>query len=224
MTLLSELEPNVLDRLEEDRYTPQFWRLNGEIRNFLAEAVAEATLLSGEPEYRNPVEFTITKNTRLFTLPDEAVVLLKIDSTGVIPKRTLFDLDRQYPGWEGAASAEKLKAWFPLGMTKFGVYPTLTEDIRVQLTYVQFTLPSSSSYQGNEQFNLQAEYNDGIIAYAAHAARLKEGGAEFSQSMNDYNYFLRKMQELGKFAAKKSAIRFTRTGGIPAKVTDVVVR
>lgn len=219
MTTVTDMRGPIYDRLEEDRDNPVFWSPASEIDRFVIEGTREATLLSGEPETRTAAPFTLAANTRIFSIPSDAVVLLRIEAggSGAVKKRMPFDLDQQYPGWE-KDTGPAILAWFPLGMTQFGIWPLLTAPITVVLTSVVCPLVNTTLIP------FQDEFIDGITSYAAHVARLKEGGSEFAESMNDYNYFLRKMQEMGKFAGKKASIRFTRTGGIPSKVTEVTVR
>src|ERR1700722_7271260 len=101
MATISDLEVLVQDRLEEVRGVPGvFWSVQDEIRPLLVEAMNEATLIAGLPQVRSGVLFTLTANTRLFTLPSPAVVLVRMDGFGAIEKTSAWAMDQDDYTWE----------------------------------------------------------------------------------------------------------------------------
>jgi hypothetical protein len=74
---------------------------------------------------------------------------------------------------------------------------------------------------GLSTLDYQPEFQEGIIDYAAHILQAKEGGEEFMQSAKLYDRFLAKMTELSNFSYRKDSLRFTRTMGVPARITPI---
>ncbi len=224
MATIADLENAVLQRLEEDTASPKFWSVQDEIRPFLVEAMSEIALITGEPEIRRSALFTLTTNTRIFPVPTEFIALLRMEGPKFIEKVSLWELDQMVPDWEGEANADQPKAWFPIGLTRFGLYPKLTADNQVFLTGVALPVTAARPYAGTEAVQFQEEFQEGFTEYAAHVARLKEGGNEFVQSIKQYDRFLSRAEELSHFAIRKGSLRFSRAAGVPAKITDVEQR
>jgi hypothetical protein len=82
----------------------------------------------------------------------------------------------------------------------------------------------SSTYTGSENVPFQAEYSFGFVECAAAMARLKEGGQEFMQGIQEYDHFIDKLAQLGKFGWRKGACRFTRALGVESDITSVTKR
>jgi hypothetical protein len=220
MSTLATLGALVQDRLEEPRGPGIFWSLTGEIYDMLVEAMNEATLITGEPEIRQKVPFTLAAGTTIFTLPSPGVALLRIQAPNWVDKTTLWDMDRMLPGWESDTGPSP-DYWFPFGLTQFGIHPQLTASIQVFLSYIALPVPTGRPYTGAEPVDFQQEFNEGFVDYAAHVAQLKEGGEEFLQSAKLYDRFLSKMTELSNFSWRKGSLRFTRTVGAPSRITPI---
>ena len=224
MATISNLEVGVLDRLEEDRVTPKFWSVQDEIRPYLVEAMMEATLISGEPEIRRSTLFTIAADTTIHSVPSEAVALLRVQGHVAIPKTTLWELDEMIDGWRSDTADvnnDVLQYWFPIGLTRFGIYPKLNAVSNVTLHYIGLPVTAARPYAGTESVPFQDEYDDAFTDYAAHVSRLKEGGNDFVGSIRALDRFNEKMIELSKFAYRKHALRFTRTMGAASVTTEV---
>jgi hypothetical protein len=214
VSTLNDLALEVYDRIEENRSAPTFW-VPEEIYALLNEALNEAALITGEPEVRQISTFTLNPNETIFDVPTEAVALIRVQAPNWIEKTSVWELDRFVPGWESQTGSVP-KAWFPIGLTQFGIYPQLQQPVNAALTYVGLPITSGPSFTGGEFINYQQEFNEGFIDYAAHAAGLKQGGEEFIQSSKVYDRFLEKMMALSNFAWRKAQLRFTRTLGSPA--------
>lgn len=221
---VASLEPQVCSRLEESYPNPVFWDLTHEIRPLIVEAMFEAALITGEPEVRLTSQTTITADSNIQTMPENAIAIIRMQGPkGMIRKTSVKDLDWIKPNWQ-METGPNIKHWFPIGLSSFGVYPKLQSEVQVVLSIVELPVVSSRPYTGNETADFQQEYTEAFDRYAAAALRLKEGGPEFQQGLLDYEYFLAKMSELSKFGERKHALRFTRTMGHTSQVTPVEKR
>lgn len=231
MSTIASLAAAVQNKLEEPVGAGIYWNAANEINPALVEGMNEAALITGDPEVR-PGVFTNLQvgggiagmPPYVYPLPANALLLVRIDAVGqgAVKKITASDLDRLYPGWEGQSNPT-FKRWFPIGMTMFGIWPQLTAPQQVLLTYVGFPATDSYPYSGSDVSPFREEYNDGFTEYAAHICRLKESGADFQESIPQYQSFLDKMMSLTKFAARRGITRFTRLGR-QVKVNDVVMK
>jgi hypothetical protein len=222
MAVMSDLEVLLQDRLEETRGFPgQFWLVQDELRPLINEGLNEAALITGEPQVRISTLFTLPASQRFNSLPAGSICLLRMEGQEFIQKTTMFDLDTMNPTWESDPAGPVPLYWFPYGLTQFGIYPLLQAPVQVFLTVVQLPILTWRPFTGAEQIPYQQEYNEGIVQYAAHAARLKEGGKDFVDSMQQYDSFLSKMTELSKFMDRRNVWRFTRSVGARATITDI---
>jgi len=220
MASLSVLGGLVQDRLEEPRGAGIFWSLQNEIYIALVEAFNEAALITGEPEIKQTSLFTLAAGQNIFTLPSQAIALLRIQAPNWVQKTTLWDLDRMLPGWESDIDTN-IDYWFPIGLTQFGIHPQLVSPAQVSLTYIALPVSTGRPYTGSEVSPFQTEFEEGFADYAAHVLQLKEGGEEFMQSMKLYDRFLSKMADLSNFSWRKGSLRFTRYVGAPSRVTPI---
>jgi hypothetical protein len=231
MSILNDLVPLVLDRIEESRVSPKFWNVEKEILVFLVEALNEAALITGEPQVRfiqslvTGAPITLAANQTVFDITGDVPIfgMMRLESLGQVMKTSLWDLDRMIPGWENDVGAE-IQHWFPIGLTQFGIHPQLEAPVNVFVSGVAQPVPSPRPYTGEEQMDFQEEYRDAFVDYAAHIAALKEGGKEFTDSIFVYNRFLKRAQELSKFATRKGSLRFTKTMGMVSKISSVEQR
>jgi hypothetical protein len=215
MSTIGDLETRVQDRLEEIQDgVGVFWSLQQEIRPALVEGLNAAMLITGEPQIRKSMVYTIPANTTLQDMPPGALALLRVEAPNgtMLKRQTLFDMDRLQPGWQ-KETGPLLEYWFPYGLKQFGTHPKLTAPQDIIVTYVGFPVPSDAPYTGTETVPFQAEYDEGFVGYASHILRLKEGGNDFQQSMALLQEFMDKMQEMSRFALKKGALRFSRSFG-----------
>lgn len=230
MASLSDLADQTQDKLEETRGPGIFWNRQLEVYPAVVEGMNEASLITGDPELLslnvtlNPGGFSSNFPPFVYQIPQTAILLVRMDAVGqgAIKKVFACDLDRNTPGWEGQTGL-MIKRWFPIGMTMFGVWPTLVAPQIVNMTLLSFPVTVSPPYTGTEQSPFREEYNDAFSEYAAHICRLKEGGVDFQESIPQYQSYLDKMVSLTKFAARRGLSRFTRIGR-QVKVNDVVLK
>lgn len=226
MPAISDIEVAVLDQLEDNRVAPVFWDLPNEIRPLIVEAMCEATLISGEPEVRQPVTYDLAANTTIFPMPAATLAISRMESPGGLPirKTSVFDLDMENTSWQSevaSANNNVIRHWFPLGLKSFGIHPQLAADVQVIITGVGFPSTFNLPFTGVENVPFQSEFNDALERYACHAARLKEGGPEFDASMVMYEEFLGMMEELSKFGLRKGSLRFSKVVGSAAIFNEV---
>jgi hypothetical protein len=225
MTTLSQLAANVFNRLEEANQ-PVFWNATNEVYPMIVEALSEAAVITGEPEVLITPAYTITPGQTWQAMPSNLIAVSRIEGpVGAIRKTSVKDLDfLQGKGWENDTDVSLgaqgvLRFWFPIGLDQFGVYPVLETPVNVVIMGVGLPVAECRPYTGNETVQFQAEYNEAFVRYAASVLRLKEGGPDFTQGLEDYNYFLTKMGELSGFGMRKNLMRFTRAVGHQAEVT-----
>jgi hypothetical protein len=220
MSTLATLGSLVQQRLEEPVGPGIFWSLQQEIYPGLVEAMNEAALITGEPEIRQAAPFSLGPNQTVFSLPSNAIALLRVQAPNWVQKTSLWDMDRMLPGWEGDVGFTP-DYWFPIGLNQFGIHPQLEATVQCALTFIALPVPTGRPYTGSEPADFQQEFEEGFVDYCAHVLQLKEGGEEFMQSAKLYDRFLSKMVELSNFSYRKGSLRFTRTIGAPARVTPV---
>lgn len=215
----------VSNRLEES--DPAFWSIEGEIFPAIVEGMNEATLITGEPQVRPSEVFSVFPSTVFapLSMPAGAVALTRVEGSGNLQVKRCWmsDLDKHFPGWETAVGDEP-KYWFPFGLTKFGIYPNLTVQVDLVISYVQIPVLTAPPYNGGEPVPFQNEYMDGFADYAAHILRLKEATAEFDQSFAEYNRFLKKCESLSNFAYRKNSLRFSRSAGVQSGIGEQRVK
>lgn len=223
MATLSDLELKVYDRLEEDRSNPRFWTPL-EARAALIEMLNEAALLTGQTEARRGSPTVIAPNTTVFTIPSDLVAITNMEGpSGAIPKTFVDDLDDMVPAWENDTGSS-IRFWFPIGLSQFGVYPKVTDEVRVVLSGIILPVSSGLPYTGAETVPFQVEFHEAFEEGAAHVLKVKEGGQELLNSLKNYDRFLGKCGELSKFGDRKSPLRFSVSRGGAAKVTVVESR
>lgn len=230
MAILSQLVTQVLQRLEEDPANPVFWSIF-EVENAVVEAMNEAALITGVVQTVQTATLTLPADATWISMPENAICLLRIVGANAVQKTEVFALDKLHPGWqtEGGSSANPpvltITNWFPVGLDKFGIYPMLSADQQVKVTYLSYPMQTApAEYTGNETIPFQQEYIESLTQYAAHVLRLKESGQEFQESQQVYQEFLATMRRLSAFVARHDSLVFTKTGGATVRVVPVEVR
>lgn len=108
-----------------------------------------------------------------------------------------------------------------MGLTQWGIFPKLSADQRVVLTYIAYPVAKAPTYDGSEVLPFQDEYYQSIENYAAHVLRLKEAGQEFEVSQASYQEFLDSMQSLSRLQERRDNLVFSKTMGAALR-TNVV--
>lgn len=223
MSTISSIATRVCDRLEESETAPVFWSLQSEIYSAIAEAMNEAALITGTVEVAQPTPLTLPTNTTYIPMPANAIALLRVQAPNMIQKTSLFTLDKMIPGWQNETGTA-IRYWFPVGLNKFGIYPQLSVQQEILVTYLGYPVTNGRPLTGAETVPFGQEYQDALEQYAAHILRLKEGGAEFELSQVIYSQFLSTMKSLTAFQARHDSLVFTRSLGAGVRPVPTEVR
>ncbi len=222
---ISTLAVSVQQRLEEE---PQgapgiFWSYQNEVLPAVVEAMNEASLLTGVVQTVQTAPVTIPANTTWLPLPQNAIALIRVLGPVYLRKTSVFALDNLNRYWRNDTGAE-LQSWFPLGVTKWGVYPQLTAQQQVMVTYLAYPVTVPPPYTGNETVPFQIEFTESLEQYASHVLRLKEAGQDFAASQGIYQAFLATMRTLDAFETRHDSLVFTKAVGAAVQVNPVEVR
>jgi len=230
MPTIDDIATAALRRLEEDTVSPVFWNYP-EMRSLVLEALCEAILITGSPQVRiTSAPYTLIANQTFQPAPQvvfanhSVLAIVRIEGTGnlALHKCSLFDLDMDNKDWRNDAPTAVPRDWFPFGLGGvFGIHPQVVAPVQVVLTAIEYPIITSPPFGGGEPINFQSEFNLGFEAYVAHAARIKEGGAEADAGMPLYELFLSVATELSKFQLRKDSLRFSRTMGPLGELNEV---
>lgn len=223
MDTASHIADRVQQRLEEPIGTGTFWNRTNEVLPAVMEAMNEAALLTGVVQTVQSTPITLPTGTNFVSLPTNAMALLRVNAPVYIPKTSVFALDNLNRTWENDTGTQ-IKSWFPLGVTKFGIYPQLTVQQQITVVYLAYPVTVAPPYTGTEPVPFQDEFHESLEQYAAHVLRLKEAGTEFQASINIYQSFLETMRTLDAFETRHDALVWTRSAGMSVRVTPVEVR
>jgi len=230
MPTIDDISAGVLRRLEEDTASPVFWNLPLEIRPIVLEALCEATLITGQPQVKLlSAPYTLTPSQTIQPAPavifsnHSVLAIIRIDiNNQPLHKVSVFDLDMANKDWQNDLPAAAPNEWFPFGLGgQFGIHPQVSAPLGVTITAITNPTITSPPYTGGESINFQSEFNLGLECYGAHAARIKEGGAEAEQAMQLYETFLSVMTELSMFAIRRDSLRFSRALGVASELNEV---
>lgn len=191
----------VLRELEESISTPVFWT-RAELLQHLNDGLLEMNLLTGKFQSENSA-FAPTTAT-LQSTPAGAICVLHVSrSSQFLRKRTLEEMDKENRKWMRSVSAGNvIRQWGPVGLNLFFVYPKLTAPGST-LTIVTLDIPATIGEATN--IALDTEYISALEQYVFHMARFKEGGAEFQQSIEAYDFF---RIQCGALASKKMSEQY----------------
>ena len=120
---LADLLTDLAGRVEEENpNSPVFWSLTYEFLPALVDAMFEAALVTGTVQAVNiPVSlpanttYISLQNNTAIGIPAGVTAALRLRQPFPVRKTTLKALGDITPGWENAAPAASLQAWFPLG-------------------------------------------------------------------------------------------------------------
>lgn len=218
--VLSDLLPDVLGRIEEalPPSGPIFWNLQGEVYPQMVYGAFESALITGTVQLSNVV-VNLAKNTTYFNLQDGSIVPkgilapLRMRAGYQIRKATLAGLDSMFPKWQQATPSPQIIAWFPLGVSKFGIYPQLNADAQVTMDFIQSPVNEYRPYTGAETIPLQVEFASLLAKYGAAMLRSKEGGAEAEEAETVFSSYLEETKELSLFQSRIDSLVYTTAYG-----------
>jgi len=141
-------------------------------------------------------------------------------------KFTLFSYDYEQPGnigsdWENDVSAAGPRSWAPVGMTMFIVHPAPSSPQTVLLDGIAYPVAETNfPYTGAETVPFHNEFYVFLEEYAAHILRIKEGTAEFQESLSLYKNYLEGAKRLTTIEDRRDPVIFSSSFGAPAGVNS----
>ena len=228
---LSSLLPDVLGRIEDQSPPgPIFWNLIGEVYPQMVDGLYEAALISGLVQ-ANDVLVTLSANQTYFSLqnntsigiPKGVIAALRMRAPYSIRKTSLKALDDMTPNWQNATPSDTTIAWFPLGVSSFGIYPALSDESQVVMDFLVSPINEYRPYSGSETIPLQVEFTDLVSQYAAANLRSKEAGLEAEESAVVYQEYLSKIKQLSAFSGRLDSVVFSAAYGAQAGVNPRTV-
>jgi hypothetical protein len=219
-TPISTLGVQVQNRLEESTGAPGiFWNLSTELYSGIIEGINDLLILVGRPSFSVNQPFTLTAGTVWQTLPKSQLLITDIQgATSPLWRVSLFDMDYVQASWNGAWESDTAAAplrWGPVGFGSFFVHPAPTTAVVVNITSIPYPTTDNWPYLGSETVVFRDEYFQYLEMYAAHVARIKEGGLEWKESMELYQQYLEGAKRLTQIESKKDPVLFNFSlGGI----------
>jgi len=228
-TTIGQLAPQVCSRLEElDPNSPTFWQLNTEIYSALVEACSDLLLLVGRPTNFVNVPYTLQPNSIWQQLPPDLLCITNIyGASGALYKLTLWDMDFTQASWQSTWQndlGDAVERWWPLGLTAFGVHPAVSVPEPVTVTGLQLVTTETWPYDSSVVIPFQNEIESALEMYAAHWCRIKEGGADFEQSLALYGEYLDQAKRLTELSDRRDPYIFSRNLGIQVGVPQSTAR
>jgi hypothetical protein len=221
---LNDLIGDLCGRVEEDN-PPVFWSLVYEMLPALVDAMYEASLITGTVQAVNiPVQ--LASNTTYFSLqnntaigvPEGVIAALRLRAPTTIRKTTLEGLDAIEPGWQKVAPATGIRAWFPLGVSSFGIYPQLASPQTAIMDFIVSPVNVARPYTTEITVPFQEEFSDAFSMYAAVMLRAKELSGEAEEANTVLNEYLQQMKGLSLFQGRLDSLVLTKASGANAQV------
>lgn len=231
---LADLLPDLAGRVEEtDPTNPVFWNLTYEFLPALVDAMFEASLVTGTVQVHD-IQVTLAAGTTYFDLQNNApigipagvVAALRLKAPYPIRKTTVQNLDATVPGWQSESPlppttrGSNIKAWFPLGVSKFGIYPQLAADSFVTMDFLVAPTTAVRPYTSAIAIPLQEEFSDLLSMYAAVVCRAKELGAESEEADTVMNEYMQAVKQLSLFQSRLDSLVMTRNYGAKLQVNN----
>jgi hypothetical protein len=216
-TPISTLGIQVANRLEENTTSPVFWSLSNEFYTGLIEACNDFLILVGRPDFLVNQPFTLVPNQVWQTVPKGQLLITDIQGPySPLWKVSLFSMDYEQsnngPSWESDTSSTPLR-WGPVGFSSFFIHPAVNIPTEVTITSIAYPTSDNWPYSGSETVPFHDEIFQWLEEYASHYARLKEGGAEFKESMALYQAYLQGAQRMTQIEDRKDPLIFSRVFG-----------
>lgn len=209
--VISDLNTETLGRLEEAD-PPVFWNLVGEVYPQTVDGMFEATLITGTVQSVNN-RVDIAAETTYFTLPKGAFGPLRMRAPYPIRKVSLAGLDMMNPSWQRATPGKQIQAWFPLGVSGFGIFPQLASDAQVVMDWIVSPINVPRPYTGAETIPFPVQFADAFSEYAAALCRAKEGGAEAEEASTVYEEYFNNMKALSLWQTRLDSLVLSKAYG-----------
>lgn len=233
MPTLNDLLPDVLGRIEELN-PPVFWSLTDEVYVQMVYAMFEAAIATGNVQTIG-VAVDLPANTTYFNIqggqtgygtggynqgpyggylvPQGILAPIRMRAPYPVRKTAIKALDDMRPGWQQEPAGTQVKAWFPLGVSLFGIYPQLEADQTVVMDFIASPVIEYRPYTGNEASPFQHEFSDLITKYAAAMLRSKEGGVEAEEGETVYKDYMDSLKDLSLFQQRVDSLVYSQNYG-----------
>lgn len=193
MATAGDVVTSALELLDEDSQSPVFWS-RAELLIFVNDGFLEYTI--GAAQLTSEATYPLV-GAKVQAVPPSAIAIIHVAySSELVEKTSIEVMDRENPNWE--AQYGILQRWAPCGLDKWIIdrHPIAAQSVSLTVLDVPTALTESDT------IDLAPEFIEALIDYVYHAARFKEGGAEFGQSMEQYDEFKEKVgiQERKTFA------------------------
>lgn len=226
-TTLATLIPDLCGRVEElvPPNGPIFWSETYEMLPALVDSMFEAALITGTVQAVN-VPVQLAANTTFFSLqnnttigvPRGTIAALRLRLPWPIRKVTLKGLSDMQPGWENAAPGTTVQAWFPLGVSSFGIYPQLANPQQALMDFIVAPVTAARPYTTAITVPFQDEFQDAFSMYAAVMLRAKELGAEAEEANTVMNEYMGQIKALSMYQNRLDSLNLTNAYGAKSTV------
>jgi hypothetical protein len=223
---LADLVTDLAGRVEEENpNAPVFWSLTYEFLPALVDAMFEAALVTGTVQAVN-IPVSLPANTTYISLqnntsigiPAGVIAALRLRQPFPVRKTTLKGLDDINPGWQNVAAARSLQAWFPLGVSQFGIYPQLSSPVQALMDFIVSPVNMARPYTTNIPVQFLTEFCDLLPMGAAVTLRSKELGAESEEASQVMADFMGQLRALSLYQNRLDAQVWTAAYGAKAGV------
>jgi hypothetical protein len=201
---LANLEDYVYSTLEQNNlFYPA-----AEVDSCINDAIRILNLFTGF--LNNTATVAAIKTASIYSVPAGILIPTKVMfGTRTLEKSSVTKISMAYPCWMNETAADAgipVSYWFPIGVTKFGIYPRPAAN-GTNLSVTGVAEPDLLT-TGASTIAYPTEFADILEVYAEHAVQLKAAGVVAKASMSAYQDFLGRMNELKRYKAK-IAPRFT---------------
>lgn len=226
-TTLATLLPDLAGRVEEtDPNAPVFWSLTYEFLPSLVDAMFEAALITGTVQAIN-IPVKLAANTTYFSLqnntsigvPAGVIAALRLRLPWPIRKTTLAGLDAMVPSWQQEAPGTTVQAWFPLGVSAFGIYPQLASQQQCVMDFLVSPTTAVRPYTTAIPVPFLDEFTDLLPMGAAVDLRSKELGAEAEEASQVMADYLGQLKALSLYQSRLDSLVLTAAYGAKAGVS-----
>jgi hypothetical protein len=208
---------------------PVFWNLTSEIYTAIAEGMNDLLMLVGRPTVTVDSQFNLTPNTVWQHIPKGLFLITDVmGPQSALHRVSLFDMDYVQSSWSSSwecdTSPNGPTRWFPVGMTMFGVHPAPSVPFMVTMNAIAYPVAQPWPYNANIVVPFEHHWFEALEEYAAHYLRLKEGGAEFQNSMSLYAAYLSVAERMTTIQDRRDQLLFSRSFGAIAGLSPLTRR
>jgi hypothetical protein len=165
----------------------------------------------------NTTYISLQNNTSI-GIPAGVIAALRLRQPFPVRKTTLKGLDDINPGWQNVAAARSLQAWFPLGVSQFGIYPQLSSPVQALMDFIVSPVNMARPYTTNIPVQFLTEFCDLLPMGAAVTLRSKELGAESEEASQVMADFMGQLRALSLYQNRLDAQVWTAAYGAKAGV------